>query len=253
MFNIVKTRISQGYRTHKFPLKLPELSKRFKGLPKIDDTRCDLCKKCIESCSVNALFVSDKSVGIDIGKCIFCNNCKDACPNDAISFTDDFSLSANTKEDLLIFGNREFVKAKALEAERLGLFKKSFNLRVVSAGGCGACEADVNVLNTLNFDLSRFGIRYVASPRHADGILITGPVSKNMELAVRKTYDAIPKPKVVIAVGACAVSGGIYQDSTETLNGASDLLPVDLFIPGCPPNPYTILDGMLRLIGTIKQ
>jgi Ni,Fe-hydrogenase III small subunit len=122
----------------------------------------------------------------------------------------------------------------------------------VSAGGCNACEADVSVLQTIVFDLSRFGIQFVASPRHADGLLVTGAVSRNMELALRKTYEAVPEPKLVIAVGACAISEGPYIDHPEVLNGASSLLPVDLYVPGCPPHPLTILDGLLRLLERIQ-
>ena len=120
-----------------------------------------------------------------------------------------------------------------------------------AAGGCNGCEADVNVLSTVVFDLGRFGIQFVASPRHADGLLVTGPVTENMQLALQKTYDAIPAPKLVIAVGACAISGGPFVGHPEVHNGATDLLPVDLFIPGCPPHPLTILDGLLRLLGRV--
>src|SRR5207302_2424904 len=116
------------------------------------------------------------------------------------------------------------------------------------AAGCNGCEADVNVLNTVVFDLGRFGIQVVASPRHADGLLVTGCVSRNMELALRKTYDATPAPKIVIAVGACAISGGPYIDHPETHNGADRVVPVDLYVPGCPPHPFTILDGLLSLL-----
>lgn len=137
----------------------------------------------------------------------------------------------------------------AYRADIRRLFGRSLKLREVSAGGCNACEADTNVLNTLVWDLGRFGIQFVASPRHADGILITGPVTRNMELALRKTYEAVPAPKIVIAVGACAISGGLYPPSEAVVGGAAAIVPVDLFVPGCPPHPLTILDGLLRLLG----
>jgi len=123
----------------------------------------------------------------------------------------------------------------------------------VSAGGCNACEADTNVLGTIGWDLGRFGIQFVASPRHADGLLITGPVSRNMELALRKTYAAVPAPKIVIAVGACAIAGGPFIGHAPVRDGAAAIVPVDLFIPGCPPHPLTILDGLLRLLGRLER
>jgi Ni,Fe-hydrogenase III small subunit len=143
--------------------------------------------------------------------------------------------------------------AQALDRKSRALFGRSLKLRQVSAAGCNGCEAEINVLNTIVFDLGRFGIQVVASPRHADGLLITGPVSKNMLLALRKTYDAVPAPKLVIAVGACAISGGPFRDHPQVTNGADATLPVDLYIPGCPPHPYTILDGLLRLLDKLPN
>jgi Ni,Fe-hydrogenase III small subunit/Pyruvate/2-oxoacid:ferredoxin oxidoreductase delta subunit len=252
MLGIIKARIKQGFRTAKYPKAPPVLPERFKGLPRLDSSKCPTdCRQCAGSCPVNAIDKGPAGPSIDLGTCIFCGSCLEKCPENAIAFTPDHSLAVRNRKDLIVTGTAPFHKAAPLEKARLDMFGRSIRLRQVSAGGCNACEADINVLNTLVFDLSRFGIQFVASPRHADGLVITGPVTKNMELALKKTYAATPEPKVVIAVGACAISGGMFAERPECHQGAIDLLPVDLFIPGCPPHPYTILDGLLRLLGRI--
>jgi Ni,Fe-hydrogenase III small subunit len=158
-------------------------------------------------------------------------------------------MAARRREDLLLRPAAGLPPAAPLERKILRLYRGSFFMRQVSAGGCNACEADANVLTTVGWDIGRFGLRFVASPRHADALLVTGPVTRNMRLALEKTWRALPAPRVVIASGACAVSGGPYGGSPESLDGAASVVPVDLFVPGCPPHPLTLLDGLLRLLG----
>ncbi|HOW96777.1 MAG TPA: 4Fe-4S dicluster domain-containing protein [Kiritimatiellia bacterium] len=253
MLKIIEARIQQKQRTRPFPPADPRLSDRYQGRPVVDFSRCARdCGRCVAVCPTGAIRKDAAGrMALDLGRCLFCGECAAACPADAIRFTGAYSMSARRKEDL-VFGGPWEGKAEALAAQVRRLFGRSLKLRQVSAGGCNACEADTNVLNTPFFDLGRFGIQFVASPRHADGLLITGPVPANMRTGLLKTWEAIPAPKLVIAVGACAISGGPYADHAEVQNGAAGLVPVDLFIPGCPPHPFTILDGLVRLLGRIR-
>ena len=253
MLRILRTRARQGHRTASFPAEAPALPDRFRGLPRLDAGRCpDGCRACIEACPTDALHEVDGALALDLGRCLFCSDCVQACPEGAISYSNDYRLAVRRRADL-ITRDGLIERAQALDQQMLRLFGRSLKLRQVSAGGCNACEADVNVLGTVVFDLGRFGIQFVASPRHADGLLVTGAVSENMRVALKKTYDAVPDPKLVIAVGACAISGGPYAGHSEVHDGADSVVPVDLYIPGCPPHPFTILDGLLRLLGQIAD
>ena len=255
MLKIFLARMKQGHRTIKYPGgPPPDMPDRFRGRPTIKPEPCPAgCPTCADACPTGAITLSDK-VRIDLGKCLFCTDCLSACPRQAIAYTTDFQLAVRNRQGLVVEqGGLEADLSAALDAKLMKLFGRSLKLRQVSAGGCGACEADVNVLQTIGWDLGRFGIQMVASPRHADGLLITGPVTQNMVLALKKTYDAVPESKIVIAVGACAISGGPYINHAEVQNGADAVVPVDLYIPGCPPHPLTILDGLLRLLGRIEE
>jgi Ni,Fe-hydrogenase III small subunit/ferredoxin len=243
----LKARLRQGHRTMRYPAEPPVLPDRFAGTPALDLARCKAgCSACAGVCPTAAISTT-AGVSLDLGRCLFCRACSQACPEGAIAWTGNWRMATRQREDLVLRG-QALALAEALEEKTRRLLGRSLKLREVSAGGCNACEADVNVLSTIGFDIGRFGIQIVASPRHADGLIVTGPVTEAMRLALRKTYDATPAPKIVIAVGACAISGGPFIDLPEVHNGAAGTVPVDLFVPGCPPHPVTILDGLLRLL-----
>jgi Ni,Fe-hydrogenase III small subunit/formate hydrogenlyase subunit 6/NADH:ubiquinone oxidoreductase subunit I len=251
-------RLKRGCETMAYPHgPAPALPDRHGGALQVDAAKCvDGCTACMPVCPSQALSRDfGHPVTLDLGRCVFCAACVAACPQQAITHSNDHRMATRRRDDLVLgaSGHQQVRLAEALDAKLRKLFGRSLRLRQVSAGGCNACEADTNVLGTIGWDLSRFGIQFVASPRHADGLLITGPVSKAMELAVKKTYDAVPDPKIVIAVGACAIAGGPFAGHPQVNDGASAVVPVDLFIPGCPPHPLTILDGLLRLLGRLEK
>jgi Ni,Fe-hydrogenase III small subunit/formate hydrogenlyase subunit 6/NADH:ubiquinone oxidoreductase subunit I len=251
VIDVLLARLKQGHRTIAWPATEPVLPDRLRGRPTLDAAKCQAgCSACAEACPVDAVTVEEGAPRLDLGRCIFCGDCATACPPQALRFTQEYRLAARTRADLVAAGG-EAKPAAALDARARALFGRSLKLRQVSAGGCNACEADTNVLGTVVYDLGRFGVEFVASPRHADGLLVTGPVPANMRLALQKTWEAIPAPKLVVAVGACAIAGGPFAGHPEVAGGVDALLPVDLYVPGCPPHPMTILDGLVRLLGQL--
>jgi Ni,Fe-hydrogenase III small subunit/formate hydrogenlyase subunit 6/NADH:ubiquinone oxidoreductase subunit I len=251
MLRVALARFAQGHRTIPYPAQAPALPDRFRGLPVVDVSKCpDGCRECAQACPTDAIAIDERGFRLDLGRCLFCTDCAEACPKGAITYSQEYRLATRSREDL-VYDGRTLKLAKALDERARRLFGRSLKLRQVCAGGSGACEADLNVLGTVVFDLGRFGIQFVASPRHADGLVVTGPVSENMRSALLATYAAIPAPKLVIAVGAEAISGGVFRGHPEAHDGCASLLPVDLFIPGWPPHPLTILDGLLRLLGRL--
>jgi Ni,Fe-hydrogenase III small subunit len=243
MLNTLRNRFEQGYRTSTYPKTTIELPDDYRGLPQVHgDAPPELARQCADACPQGA--IDAKAATIDLARCVFCGACERLSNGRFVRFSQNFETATAAKADLVTTGSLPRL-AEHSEKHFKKLFGRSLQLRQVSAAGCNACEADLNVLATPFFDLARFGINFVASPRHADGIVVTGPISRNMKTALFQTYEATPSPKVVIAVGSCTLSGGPFHGSGEVSEGLDTLLPVDLFIPGCPPHPLTNLHALL--------
>ena len=219
----------------------------FRGLPVIGEAACGECRGCADACPTAAITVAP--VRIDLGRCIFCAQCEEACPADKIRFTSEPKLGAARREDLLLAeGAVEPLRVRA-SAAFAKLFGRSLKLRQVSAGGCNACELELNAAVNVNFDAQRFGIEWVASPRHADALVLTGPLTQNMKEAVRLAWDAMPEPRFLVAVGACAISGGLYREAEAIDRAFLESVGPALFVPGCPPHPLTFVNALLDFLG----
>ncbi|HSB55407.1 MAG TPA: NADH-quinone oxidoreductase subunit NuoB [Gemmatimonadales bacterium] len=253
MLDFLRTRWAQGTRTSPFPDGDPGFPERFRGRPLLDPLRCDGgCQECAARVPSDVLIVgSDGRALLDTGACLFSPEEASRCQHGAVSYSVDHRLAARSRQDL-VTPTGELPVIAALESKTRALFGRSLRLRSVAAGSCNGCEAELVALGNVVFDMARFGVQFVASPRHADGLVLTGAVSRNMRDAVYRVYEAIPEPKLVIAVGACAINGGPFRGSPEVDDGVPADLPVDLWIPGCPPHPLTVLDGLLRLLGRLE-
>lgn len=242
MFDTLKSRIFQGNQYIK-DIKNAPMREQFRGFPILTDGLCDE-----KICPTGALKTNPLS--IDMGKCTFCGACERA---NIVKFSNGYKLASTKKDNLIVTPETSYedFQKSAIEVKKeiVKMFGRSIKFRQVSAGGCNGCEMELNACSNVNFDMGRFGIDFVASPRHADGIVITGPITKNMAYALEDCYNSVPDPKIVVLCGACAISGGIFQDSTELNREFLEKYPIDLYIPGCPVHPLTFINAILGYIG----
>ncbi len=229
-------------------VKTVEVPGVFRGRPVISTVKVD--EQLLKSvCPLGAIDVNP--VSINLGKCNFCAECALRFP-DKVKFTKDFKIASNSLEGLIVKEGIDKpieLSTSLIRPEIRKLFKGSLKLRQVSAAGDNSCELELNASGNVNFDIGRFGVEFVASPRHADGIVITGPISKNMATAVQLTYDAIPEPKIIILAGVDAISGGIFADSPALDRSFLEKYKPDLYIPGNPTHPLSFVNGVLSLLG----
>jgi Ni,Fe-hydrogenase III small subunit/formate hydrogenlyase subunit 6/NADH:ubiquinone oxidoreductase subunit I len=276
MFNILQKTFRVGRATADYPRLAPHLPEQFRGRPEFDFGAWNDARPAADACPTGAIAICDgdgvRRVTVDFGRCIFCGECAEASSDGGVRMTQEFELAAAARRDLVLTaeytlrpdGSHAGLRSatsglsagepgKRIEAAMQSLLGRSLSIRQVDAGSCNGCEQEIVALNNPVHDIERFGIHFVASPRHADMLLVTGPVTRNMELALRKTWAATPNPKVVIAVGACGISGGIFATNYASLGAVDAVIPVDVYIPGCPPRPEALLHGILLALGQLQR
>jgi Ni,Fe-hydrogenase III small subunit/formate hydrogenlyase subunit 6/NADH:ubiquinone oxidoreductase subunit I len=281
MFKILQKTISTGIVTVNYPAEPAKISQHFRGHPSFEFEKWKDARPAAEVCPTGAISLSDRGdsrkVTVDYGLCVFCGLCAEASSDQAVRITQEFELATEDRRNLILTAeyslnadrthrkfrkvDRESVNPKT-DVESLGekarerihkLLGRSLAIREVDAGSCNGCELEIVALNNPIHDIERFGIQFVASPRHADMLLVTGPVTRNMELALLKTHQAMAQPKVVVAVGACGISGGIFGQTYASLGSVDKVLPVDVYIPGCPPRPQALMHGILLAVGRLAE
>lgn len=281
MWSILGKSLATGVVTTDYPATPAAVADTARGLPVVDYANWKDARLAAAVCPTAALTCADeagvRTATLDLGKCVFCGLCAEADP--AIRMTPQCELARESRAALRATSRYQLAADGTHQAwlgapasppnagatasgeamgERLRdhiarTLGRSLHIREVDAGSCNGCEVEIHGLNSPVYDVERFGIHFVASPRHADLLLVTGPVTRNMELALRKTYAAMPPPRLVAAVGACGCSGGIFGVNYASLGGVDQVLPVDVYIPGCPPNPHALLHGILLAVGRLPH
>jgi len=227
------------------------------GMPRYHPDRCgEGCEACAEICPTEAITMRSGTgeggrLAIDYGRCVVCQLCTEACPTEAMTPSADWAFGVNRRDDLVWRPHPEPVKAAQATARRS--FRRSLHIRHVDSGSCNGCESELQALNNPFYNLHRLGIFFTASPRFADLLLVTGSVTYAMREPLRATYEAMPEPRWVVAVGTCAVSGGIAEGGYACGHGLEGVVPVDVYLPGCPPNPAAIIEALLMFLERAPQ
>ena len=275
MFKILRKTAQTGLVTIRYPDDPAPVPPGARGAPRFEFAAWPDARPAAAACPTGAITIADqgemRQVAIDYGLCTFCGECAEADRSGAVTMTQNFELAACRRGDLVLSAEygidgygiqRELRSVRRADTggledtvrERIQqVLGRSLAIREVDAGSCNGCEIEITALNSPIYDLERLGIHFVASPRHADMLLVTGPVTRNMELALLKTWRAAPEPKIVVAAGACGISGGIFGRNYATLGGVDRAVPVDVYIPGCPPRPHALLHGILLAIGRMER
>lgn len=243
MINILKKIIFTGILTEKADEgKVPP---RFRGEVVLDQKNCRDCKRCVTCCPTKAIMITREGMRINHKACIFCGRCVEQCELQQIHHSDQYKL-ATIKECL------DESIAQLLTAKIRAAFGRSLHIRHVDVGSCNACDFEMSALSNPIYDLQQYGIDFVPSPRHADMLMVTGVVTRNLTQALLMTYEAMPSPRLVMAVGACAASGQVFPSTYATCGAVDTVIPVDIFIPGCPPRPQALLYGLLLAMDKFK-
>ena len=246
MFKSIAVRLSQGSQTISDPRRASPAG--FRGRPLIGDADCVTgCTACAQACPARA--IEYDPLRIDLGRCMQCGDCVPACPAGVLGISGDVRLAAAERADLVLSRSRAELEPIRVSQALRKRFGRSLKMRSVSAGGCNGCELEINALTNVNFDIGRFGIDIVASPRHADALVLSGPITRNMAQALSLCWQGMPDPKFVIAVGACAISGSPFDGSNALEREFLQRLRPSLYVPGCPPHPLTFVCGILDLLG----